>query len=102
MSQEFTIVFALFPRITQLDFTGPYEVLSRLPDARCVLASVEGGELVGKRPALGDSVYVDVGWSSEPRLALVRSGTFEPRESGGSAEIAGAIGTLLTRDPVPA
>ena len=49
--------------------------------------AVEGGELVGKRPALGDSVYVDVGWSSEPRLALVRSGTFEPQESGGSAEV---------------
>jgi electron transfer flavoprotein alpha subunit len=39
---------------------------------------VEDGKLVGKRPALGDSVYVDVGWSSEPRLALIRSGTFEP------------------------
>jgi electron transfer flavoprotein alpha subunit len=45
------------------------------------------GELVGKRPALGDSVYADVGWSSEPRLALIRSGTFEPQESGGSAEV---------------
>src|SRR3954470_11102518 len=45
--QEFPmhIVFALYPRITQLDFTGPFEVLSRLPDARCVLASVAGGEL---------------------------------------------------------
>src|SRR6187455_87399 len=50
--------------------------------------AVEDGELVGKRPALGDSVYVDVGWSSEPRLALIRSGTFEPKESGGSAEAA--------------
>jgi electron transfer flavoprotein alpha subunit len=47
----------------------------------------EGGRLVGKRPALGDSVYVDVGWSSEPRLALIRSGTFEPVETGGSAEV---------------
>jgi electron transfer flavoprotein alpha subunit len=48
---------------------------------------VEDGRLVGKRPALGDTVCVDVGWSSEPRLALVRSGTFEPSESGGSAEV---------------
>ena len=47
----------------------------------------QDGKLVGKRPALGDSVYVDVGWSSEPRLALIRSGTFEPAESGGSAEV---------------
>ena len=45
MTAPFHVVFALFPRITQLDFTGPYEVLTRLPGARCVLASVEGGEL---------------------------------------------------------
>jgi electron transfer flavoprotein alpha subunit len=49
--------------------------------------AVEDGRLVGKRPALGDSVVVDVGWSSEPRLALFRSGTFEPAERGGSAEV---------------
>ena len=45
MSAPFTVVFALYPRITQLDFTGQFEVLSRLPNARCVLASVAGGEL---------------------------------------------------------
>jgi electron transfer flavoprotein alpha subunit len=38
----------------------------------------ENGQLVGKRPALGDSVYVDVGWNGEPRLALIRAGTFDP------------------------
>jgi electron transfer flavoprotein alpha subunit len=43
--------------------------------------------LVGKRPALQDSVYVDVGWKGEPRLALVRSGTFEPVESSGEAAV---------------
>jgi electron transfer flavoprotein alpha subunit len=47
----------------------------------------ENGKLVGKRPALDDSVYVDVGWKSEPRLALIRTGTFEPVESGGQAEV---------------
>jgi electron transfer flavoprotein alpha subunit len=45
------------------------------------------GQLVGKRPALEDSVYVDVGWTSEPRLALFRPGTFDPAESGGEAEV---------------
>lgn len=45
MSAEFPVVFALYPDITQLDFTGPYEVLTRLPGARCVLASVAGGTL---------------------------------------------------------
>jgi electron transfer flavoprotein alpha subunit len=48
----------------------------------------EDGKLVGKRPALQDSALLDVGWKTEPRLALVRSGTFEPAESGGSAEVA--------------
>jgi cyclohexyl-isocyanide hydratase len=45
MASEFPIVFALFPRVTQLDFTGPFEVFSRLPGARCVLASVAGGSI---------------------------------------------------------
>jgi electron transfer flavoprotein alpha subunit len=47
----------------------------------------EGGKVVGKRPALQDSVYVDVGWTSEPRIALFRSGSFDPGESGGTAEV---------------
>jgi electron transfer flavoprotein alpha subunit len=48
---------------------------------------LQEGKLVGKRPALQDSVIVEVGWKSEPRLALIRSGTFEPVESGGEAEV---------------
>jgi electron transfer flavoprotein alpha subunit len=47
----------------------------------------EGGALVGKRPALNDSVFVDAGWTSEPRLALFRSGSFDAAESGGGAEV---------------
>ena len=45
MSQDFRIVFVLFPRITQLDFTGPHEVLWRAPNARCTLASSAGGRI---------------------------------------------------------
>ena len=45
MSVDFPVVFALYPRITQLDFTGPYEVFTRVPGSRCVLASVEGGSI---------------------------------------------------------
>jgi electron transfer flavoprotein alpha subunit len=47
----------------------------------------EDGRLVGKRPALQDSVYVDVGWKGEPRVALFRSGAFDPAETGGQAEV---------------
>jgi electron transfer flavoprotein alpha subunit len=39
--------------------------------------------LVGKRPALQDSVYVDVGWKSTPRLALFRAGSFDAAATGG-------------------
>jgi electron transfer flavoprotein alpha subunit len=48
---------------------------------------VRDGELVGKRPALGDTVLVDVGWKGSPRIGLVRAGAFDPVESGGSAEV---------------
>jgi electron transfer flavoprotein alpha subunit len=47
----------------------------------------EDGKLMGKRPALQDSVHVDVGWKGTPRLALIRSGTWDPAEQAGEAEI---------------
>ena len=47
------IVFALFPRITLIDFSGPHEVLWRLPGARLTLASAAGGPV----PADGGLVF---------------------------------------------
>jgi electron transfer flavoprotein alpha subunit len=47
----------------------------------------EGDRLVGKRPALQDSVLVDVGWKAEPQLALFRSGAFDPTSGGGEATV---------------
>ena len=47
----------------------------------------EGGKLVGTRPALDDTVYVDVGWKGEPRLALIRTGTFDPVENPTEPEV---------------
>jgi electron transfer flavoprotein alpha subunit len=52
------------------------------------------GQLVGQRTALADSVLVEVGWKGTPRLALVRSGTFDPVESGGSAAVQDAVVVL--------
>ena len=46
MADPFRIVFILYPKLTQLDFTGPYEVLARMPGAEAIIASKEGGELV--------------------------------------------------------
>jgi len=45
-------------------------------------------DFVGKRPALQDSVLADVGWKSEPRLALFRSGSFDAAPTGnGDAQV---------------
>jgi electron transfer flavoprotein alpha subunit len=47
-----------------------------------------GETLVGKRPALQDSVLVDVGWKTTPRLALFRAGSFDAAPTdGGQPEI---------------
>jgi electron transfer flavoprotein alpha subunit len=40
-------------------------------------------DFVGKRPALQDSVLVDVGWKTTPRIALFRAGSFDASPSGG-------------------
>jgi electron transfer flavoprotein alpha subunit len=47
----------------------------------------ENGRLVGKRPALGDSVIVDVGWKGTPAIGIVRAGTFEPAASDAEPEV---------------
>lgn len=39
MTAPLNIVFVLFPDVTQLDFTGPLQVLSRLPGARVHIAA---------------------------------------------------------------
>jgi len=44
-AQPFHIVFPLFPGVTQLDFTGPYQVFMRLPGAVVTVASTAGGTL---------------------------------------------------------
>src|SRR3954452_18889328 len=46
-------------------------------------------DFVGKRPALQDSVLVDVGWKTTPRLALFRAGSFDatPDGSGGEPQV---------------
>src|SRR5258707_15457447 len=44
-AREPVIVFALFPGVTQLDFTGPHQVFSSLPGASVILASAAGGTI---------------------------------------------------------
>ena len=64
--QPIRIVFALFPGVTQLDFTGPHQVLSRLPGAEIIIASRTGepieadGIVFGGLRRLADIASCDV------------------------------------------
>jgi putative intracellular protease/amidase len=42
----FRIVEAIYPGMTQLDFTAPHTVFSRIPGAETIVASEPGGEIV--------------------------------------------------------
>ncbi|MEJ2410702.1 MAG: DJ-1/PfpI family protein [Novosphingobium sp.] len=44
-SSPFLTVFAIYPGMTQLDFTGPHQFLSRLPNSETLVASPAGGEI---------------------------------------------------------
>lgn len=43
--QRFRIVEVLYPGLTQLDFTGPHTIFSRLPGAEAIVASEPGGPI---------------------------------------------------------
>ena len=42
---KFRIVFAIYPGMTHLDFTGPHQFLSRTPNSEVVVASPAGGSV---------------------------------------------------------
>lgn len=42
------IVFAIYPGMTQLDFTGPHQFLSRLPGSETIVASPWGGDVLSE------------------------------------------------------
>lgn len=42
---KLSIVIALYPGVTHLDFTGPHQVLSRAPNAEVIVASVGGRDI---------------------------------------------------------
>lgn len=68
MSQTpFVTVFAIYPNLTQLDFTGPHQVLSRLPGATTIVASRDGGEIeaegglvIGRTQKLSEIEHCDL------------------------------------------
>lgn len=42
-----TIVFAIYPDVTHLDFTGPHQFFTRLPSTKTIVASVKGQTVEG-------------------------------------------------------
>ena len=47
-AQPFVTVFAIYPNLTHLDFTGPHQVLCRLPNSQTIIASRDGGDIVAE------------------------------------------------------
>jgi electron transfer flavoprotein alpha subunit len=54
----------------------------------------DDGGLVGVRPALGDSVYVDTSWRAKPAIALFRAGSFDPVPAEGAGEVVDVVAEL--------
>jgi transcriptional regulator GlxA family with amidase domain len=54
--QPFRIVFAIYPGMTQLDFTGPHQFLSRAPNSQPVVASRDGGSVEADGLVFGNTV----------------------------------------------
>jgi cyclohexyl-isocyanide hydratase len=62
------IGFPLFPALTQLDLTGPWEVLTQLPGARCHLLA---HDLAPVRSASGLTIVPTLTYAECPQLAMV-------------------------------
>lgn len=64
----FRVGFLVFPDVTQLDLTGPWEVLSGMPDAETRLVWKEAGPV---RAVKGLTLVADTAFADCPQLDLV-------------------------------
>jgi len=114
---KFRIVFAIYPGMTNLDFTGPHQFLSRLPGSETIVASPAGGNVEADGLTFGNTVRIaDVrscdlicvpGGINATKVAQDQSFTAEIRRLGLSARyitsvctgslILGAAGLLRGR-----
>ncbi|HOZ28100.1 MAG TPA: DJ-1/PfpI family protein [Hyphomonadaceae bacterium] len=114
---KFQIVFAIYPGMTHLDFTGPHQFLSRLPGSETIVASPAGGNVEADGLTFGNTVRIaDVrscdlicvpGGINATKVAQDQSFTAEIRRLGLSARyitsvctgslILGAAGLLRGR-----
>lgn len=68
MAESFHIGFLLFPNMTQLDFTGPLQVLARLPGAKVHLVAKAKGPV---ETDCGPFLLADTGFDDCPALDLL-------------------------------
>lgn len=66
--RRFQVGFLLFPDVTQLDLTGPWEVLSGMPNTETHLVWKEAGPV---RAGKGMTIMADTGFADCPQLDLV-------------------------------
>ena len=104
LTHPLTIVFAIFPNVTQLDFTGPLQVLSRVPGASIVIASPQGGAVatdcgfsVAETRALADVAACDVllvpGGSGTEQVIADKTALAEIARLGAGARYATSVCT---------
>ncbi len=55
---KFRILFAIYPGMTHLDFTGPHQFLSRLPGSDTIVASPAGGNVEADGLTFGNTVRI--------------------------------------------
>jgi cyclohexyl-isocyanide hydratase len=55
---KFVIVFAIWPGMTHLDFTGPHQFLSRAPNSQTIVASLAGGAVDSDGLVFADTVRI--------------------------------------------
>lgn len=56
---DLVIVFPLYPEVNHLDFTGPHQVLSRLPGAVTIAASLDGEDITADGLTFGNLARLD-------------------------------------------
>jgi len=59
MPKTIAIVFPLYPGVTQLDFTGPLQFVSRVPGAEVIVASVGGQPVKSEGLAFSDLAVLE-------------------------------------------
>lgn len=68
------IAVLLYPEFTALDCIGPYEILSRIPDAKLEFVSAEGGLVTSDTGALTIQTACSIDQCTDPGIVLVPGG----------------------------